>query len=129
MSTVYPPYKYDLPCIGDVVLCRGAGKASGWNVAGQRMVRWAGPVHYSHVALQMYGFALHAMPGKGVHAISTLGLLLRSGQRHWQVFRHKSRDIPNSEANVKAGIELIAARAQYFVGQSYNKKFLLPKFH
>jgi hypothetical protein len=128
MITVAPPYKYDLPSIGDVVLCRGASKASGWNIAGQRMVRWAGPVHFSHVALQLYGFVLHAMPGKGVHAISTLHLLLRCGLRHWRVYRHKSRDIPGTAATVGAGMELIV-RAQYLIGQSYNKKFLLPKFH
>src|SRR6185369_4476458 len=63
------------------------------------------------------------------HASSTLHLLLRCRLRHWRVYRHRSRDIPDTEANVRAGIELIVPRAQYFIGQSYNKKFLLPKLH
>ncbi len=129
MSSNPAPYQYELPAIGDVILCRGAGKASRWNVAGQRMLRWVGPVHYSHVALQLHGFVLHAMPKGGVHAMSTLHLLTRGEQRSWCVYRHKIRDIPDQQANIKSGVNQIVTRAQYFLGQRYNRKFLWPKLH
>src|SRR6185369_8372590 len=81
MEATKPAYEHDLPAIGDIILCRGTHKSSTWNVLGQQAVRWRRLARYSHVAVQMWGFVLHAMPKKGVHAHSTLALL--SEQRDW----------------------------------------------
>lgn len=118
-------YQCDQPLAGDLIFCRGATKSSAWNVLGQRIARRAGTFTYSHVALQIFGFFFHSLPSEGVHTYSTLALL--SEQRDWRVYRHKLRDAPEAHANADAACQLLIRRAQYLIGQRYNKQILIPK--
>lgn len=122
-------YALSSPAQGDVILCRGHGKGSRWNVAAQQLLRWGRPVRHSHVALQLNNIVVHAMPGKGVHAVPMTTFFHQSGLKDdWQVFRHRSMDIADGEESATAGAQ-VYQRAQFFVGQTYNARFLIPKVH
>lgn len=127
---------YRHPNVGDVILCRERDKVSTWIIWAQRLVRRMRKVDYSHVALHLNGFVLHAIPEAGVDVEDRVSFFLSPDlEPGWRVFRHRVAESlqavyeDGSPEGEKARMWFASVErvSGFYLTQGYNWNFAVPK--